>query len=145
MYASSSTAHSLTNYLSVFLPHGRHLRNINRVSIDYALRPRLRSRLTPCRRTWARETLGLRRPGFSPGFSLLMSASSLPCAPRVHLSTRLATGFQVTLRSRFNAQGTLSYHACYTNITRIRGFGTGFNRQSFSAQDRSMSQLLRYV
>ena len=35
-----------TNYLPVFLPHGRHLLNINSVSIDYALRPRLRSRLT---------------------------------------------------------------------------------------------------
>ena len=52
------------------------------MSIDYALRPRLRSRLTPGRRTWPWETLGLRRPGFSPGLSLLMSAFSLVCAPR---------------------------------------------------------------
>src|SRR3989339_1852800 len=29
----------------------------------------------------AKETLGLRRPGFSPGLRLLMPAFSLPCAP----------------------------------------------------------------
>ncbi len=57
------------------------LRNINLISIDYALRPHLRSRLTPSRRTWLWETLGLRRTGFSPVLSLLMSASSLVYAP----------------------------------------------------------------
>ena len=57
------------------------LRNINLISIDYALRPHLRTRLTPSRRTWLWETLGLRRTGFSPVLSLLMSASSLVYAP----------------------------------------------------------------
>ncbi|WP_300407926.1 hypothetical protein, partial [uncultured Psychrobacter sp.] len=32
--------------------------NINLISIDYALRPHLRSRLTPGRRTWPWESLG---------------------------------------------------------------------------------------
>ena len=75
-------------WFTIFLSPRTHtliacrLRNINLISIDYALRPHLRSRLTPGRRTWPWESLGLRRPGFSPGLSLLMSASSLVCAPR---------------------------------------------------------------
>ena len=49
-------------------------RNINLIPITYALRPRLRTRLTLSGISLLEETLGLRRPGFSPGFSLLMSA-----------------------------------------------------------------------
>ena len=74
MYTFFISAHSYTNCLPV--------RIINLISIDYALRPHLRTRLTPSRRTWLWETLGLRRTGFSPVLSLLMSASSLVCAPR---------------------------------------------------------------
>jgi hypothetical protein len=47
----------------------------------------------------AQETLGLRRQGFSPCFSLLIPAFSLVCAPRV------------AFRPRFNAQTTLPYPA----------------------------------
>ena len=49
-------------------------RNINLLSIAYASRPRLRYRLTRGRIILSQETLGLRRPGFSPGLSLLMPA-----------------------------------------------------------------------
>ena len=49
-------------------------RNINLIPITYAFRPRLRDRLTLSGISLLEETLGLRRPGFSPGFSLLMSA-----------------------------------------------------------------------
>ena len=45
-------------------------RNINLLSITYAFRPRLRYRLTHGRIILPQETLGLRRPGFSPGLSL---------------------------------------------------------------------------
>ncbi len=48
-------------------------RNINLFSIDYASRPRLRDRLTLSRLTLLQETLGFRREGFSPSFSLLVS------------------------------------------------------------------------
>ena len=43
-------------------------RNINRVSIDYAIWPRLRSRLTHEPITVALEPLSFRRAGFSPAF-----------------------------------------------------------------------------
>ena len=49
-------------------------RNIDLFSITYAFRPRLRYRLTHWRIILPQETLGLRRPGFSPGLSLLMPA-----------------------------------------------------------------------
>ena len=49
-------------------------RNINLLSITYAFRPRLRIRLTHGRIILPQETLGLRRPDFSSGLSLLMPA-----------------------------------------------------------------------
>jgi hypothetical protein len=49
-------------------------RNINLPSITYASRPRLRIRLTHGRIILPQETLGLRRPSFSLGLSLLMPA-----------------------------------------------------------------------
>jgi hypothetical protein len=49
-------------------------RNINLLSITYASRPRLRIRLTHGRIILPQETLGLRRPSFSLGLSLLMPA-----------------------------------------------------------------------
>ena len=54
--------------------HPSWCRNINLLSITYAFRPRLRYRLTLGRIILPQETLGLRRPGFSPGLSLLMPA-----------------------------------------------------------------------
>ena len=49
-------------------------RNIDLFSITYAFRPRLRDRLTHGRIILPQETLGLRRPDFSSGLSLLMPA-----------------------------------------------------------------------
>ena len=46
---------------------------LNPFSITYASRPRLRDRLTLSRLTLLQETLGFRRAGFSPAFSLLVS------------------------------------------------------------------------
>ena len=55
--------------------------NINPFPIDYAFRPRLRGRLTLGKITFTLESLGFRRTGISPVFSLLMPASSLPSPP----------------------------------------------------------------
>ena len=49
-------------------------RNINLLAITYAFRPQLRFRLTHGRIILPQETLGLRRPDFSSGLSLLMPA-----------------------------------------------------------------------
>ena len=49
-------------------------RNINLLPIAYASRPRLRGRLTHGRIILPQESLGLRRPSFSLGLSLLMPA-----------------------------------------------------------------------
>ena len=54
--------------------HPSRRRNINLLSITYAFRPRLRIRLTHGRIILPQETLGLRRPSFSLGLSLLMPA-----------------------------------------------------------------------
>ena len=121
----SSSAHSLLITC--------RFRNINLMSIDYALRPRLRSRLTLRRRTWR-----YRKPWVYGGRDY-HPASRYSC---LHPHS---PAFHSPLQFCFNTQATLSYHAYYPKVIRIRGFGTGFNRQSFSAQDPSMSQLLRFV
>ena len=98
------------------------------MSIDYALRPRLRSRLTPRRRAWQGNpwVYGGQDSHLAYRYSCLH-----PHSPALHSSLQFC----------FNAQATLSYQRAST----FRGFGIRFNRQSFSAQNRSMSQLLRYV
>jgi hypothetical protein len=55
--------------------------NINPFPIGYAFRPRLRGRLTLGQITLTLESLGFRRTGISPVFSLLMPAFSLPLPP----------------------------------------------------------------
>lgn len=106
---------------------GRKLRIINLISIAYASRPRLRSRLTQGR-------------------------TSLPWNPRVYgghvfnMSLRyscLHTHFhtlQVQSPFPFYVYGTLSYHSAFRRSPELR-----YNayRQLFSAQDHSMSKLLR--
>src|SRR4029078_10222409 len=84
-------------------------RNISLLSIAYASRPRLRYRLTHGRIILPQETLGLRRPGFSPGLSLLMPAYSLLKADSSPYGLPC-----ISLR-------TLAYHS----LSRIRGFGAG--------------------
>jgi hypothetical protein len=63
-------------------------RNIDLFPIDYALRPRLRGRLTLSGRTFLKETLDLRRVRFSRTLSLLVPAESLLNGPPV-LTVRL--------------------------------------------------------
>ena len=80
----------------------------------------------------AQESLGLRRPGISPGLSLLMSAFSLVSAPP-SIAIRLQCTNNAPLPNTLfekNVHLELRYTAY---------------RQSFSAQDLSMSQLLRTV
>ena len=55
--------------------------NVDPFPIDYGFRPRLRGRLTLGQITFTLETLGFRRTGIPPVFSLLMPASSLPSRP----------------------------------------------------------------
>ena len=56
--------------------------NIHPLPIGYGFRPRLRGRLTLGQITFTLETLGFRRTGISPVFSLLMPAFSLVSRPQ---------------------------------------------------------------
>ena len=57
------------------------LGNINPIPIGYGFRPRLRGPANPARINLAQEPLDFRREGFSPSFTLLMSAFALPMPP----------------------------------------------------------------
>ena len=67
-------------YASFHRIHERH-GNLDPFPIGYDLRPRLRGRLTPGQIAFTLETLGFRRTGIPPVFSLLMPAFSLPSPP----------------------------------------------------------------
>ena len=130
--------------LSIRLPSGclpmRHLAALtpagagifNLLCIDYALRPHLSSRLTLGGRTWPRKpwVYGDQNSHLVYRYSCLHS----------HWPT-LHSPFP----SSFTALATLSYHSAAANRNEIRSFGMWFDRQSFSARHRSMSQLLRTV
>ena len=76
------------------------------------------------------ETLGLRRAGFSPALSLLMSAFALlipPAAFTSHLH-------RLTERSPTTC-----------NKLQIRSFGYWLSPVTSSAQDDSISELLRFL
>ena len=85
-------------------------RNINLLAIDYAFRPRLRTRLTLGRRALPRNPWtiggGDSHPSFVTHAGILTS----------HAST---TG----LRRRFTGMGTLSYRAIGPRSSRTRSFG----------------------
>ena len=85
-------------------------RNINLLAIDYAFRPRLRSRLTLSRRTLLRNPWtiggGDSHPSFVTHAGILTSQAS-------------TTGF----RRRFAGLGTLSYRAIGPWASRTRSFG----------------------
>ena len=68
--------------------HSGRRRNINPLPIGYGSRPRLRGPANPARNNLAQEPLDFRREGFSPSFTLLMSAFSLPMPP-AHLAMHL--------------------------------------------------------
>ena len=110
----------------------RWCRNVDLLSIIYALRPRLRSRLTLGGRTFPRKPWVYGEPEFN----------------RLYRYSCLHSHFwtlQFQSPSTFAASRTLPYHSPPANRRRIHSFGTTFDRQSFSARDRSMSQLLRTV
>ena len=85
--------------------------NINPLAIDYAFRPRLRSRLTLGRRTLPRNPWtisgGDSHPSFVTHAGILTS----------HAST-------AGLRRRFTGEGTLSYRAIGPKTSRTRSFGS---------------------
>ena len=85
-------------------------RNINLLAIDYAFRPRLRSRLTLSRRTLLRNPWAIgggdSHPSFVTHAGILTSGAS-------------TTG----LRRRFAGAGTLSYRAIGPKASRTRSFG----------------------
>jgi hypothetical protein len=85
-------------------------RNINLLAIDYAFRPRLRSRLTLSRRTLLRNPWAIgggdSHPSFVTHAGILTSRAS-------------TAGF----RRRFTPAGTLSYRAIGPKTSRTRSFG----------------------
>src|SRR6202521_2814705 len=101
---------------------------LNQLSIIYALRPRLRSRLTLGGRTFPRKPWVYGEAEFN----------------RLYRYSCLHSHFQALQfksPSTFNVLGTLPYRSCGPKTARIHSFGMTFDRQSFSARDRSMSQL----
>ena len=106
--------------------------NIKLLSIAYAFLPRLRSRLTLGRLAWPRKPWVYGGPGFHrPSRYLCLHA----LLSEVHFQSP----------SSFNPQTMLSYYTKGPRADRIQSFGIMLDRQSFSAQDHSMSQLLRTV
>ena len=85
-------------------------RNINLLAIDYAFRPRLRSRLTLSRRTLLRNPWAI--GGEDSHLSFVTHAGILTS----HAST-------AGLRRRFTGMGTLSYRAIDSKVSRTRSFG----------------------
>ena len=85
-------------------------RNINLLAIDYAFRPRLRSRLTLGRRTLPRNPWTIGGGDSHPSF--VTHAGILTSRPST-------AGF----RRRFSRTGTLSYRAREPKSSRTRSFG----------------------
>ena len=128
--ASGYAAPHLTRATPTRLPQGNHrlgsrslprprigqtnatwYRNINLLAIDYAFRPRLRSRLTLSRRTLLRNPWAIgggdSHPSFVTHAGILTSQAS-------------TAGF----RRPFGGQGTLSYRAIGPKASRTRSFGS---------------------
>ncbi len=105
---------------------------LNLLVIAYAIRPRLRSRLTLGGRTFPRK------PWVYGGLEFNQSCR-YSC---LHPHFRALHGW---FPYRFTAPRTLSYHAYLSKQICIRSFGIPLDRQSFSAPSLSMSQLLRTV
>src|SRR5699024_3031865 len=107
----------------------RRCRNIGLLAIDYAVWPRLRTRLTPGGRTW---------PGkpwvFGEEDSHLLYHYSC-----LHLHF---CALQPSSRSTFNAHRTLLYRLFKEQT---RSFGSSLSPVIFSAQVRSTSELLRFL
>ncbi len=105
---------------------------LNLLSIAYALRPRLRSRLTPGGRAFPGKPWVYGGPEFN----------------RPYRYSCLHSHFQALhswLPFCFAAPRTLPYQTTPANRHGIRSFGLRLDRQSFLARSLSMSQLLRTV
>ena len=84
--------------------------NINPLAIDYAFRPRLRSRLTLSRRTLLRKPWTIGGGDSHPSFV-------------THAGSLTSQASTARFRGCFTGQGTLSYHAIGPKTSRIRSFG----------------------
>ena len=102
-------------------------RNVRLLSIGYALRPRLRSRLTLGGRTWPRNPWICGGRDSHPPF-------------RYSCLHGRSHALHVPSRGRFDARATLSYQMYYVQV---RGFGCPLESRSFSARSLSASELLR--
>ena len=85
-------------------------RNINLLAIDYAFRPRLRSRLTLSRRTLLRNPWAIGGGDSHPSFV-------------THASILTSQASTAGLHRRFSGLGTLSYRAIGPKTSRTRSFG----------------------
>ena len=85
-------------------------RNINLLAIDYAFRPRLRSRLTLSRRTLLRNPWAIGGGDSHPSFVTYAGI----------LASQASTAGS---RRRFTGMGTLSYRAIGPKTSRTRSFG----------------------
>ena len=104
-------------------------RNINLLSIDYAFRPRLTSRLTLSRRTLLRNPWAIgggdSHPSFVTHAGILTSQGSTAGFPR-----------------RFTAMGTLSYRSTYVEP---EASVSSLSPVEFSALEHLTSELLRIL
>ena len=105
----------------------RWLRNLNRMCIDYAFRPRLSSRLTRSGRTFL-----LKPEAFGHYDSHIILATHSGILTRIKSTSASALTSPLIRRS----PTTLNYF-------RIPSFGTLFSPVEFSAQGHSTSELLR--
>ena len=100
--------------------------NINPLAIDYAFRPRLRSRLTLSRRTLLRNPWAIGEGDSHPFFvthaGILTSRASTAC-----------------FRSRFTGVQTLSYRAIGPKTSRTRSFGVQLEPR-YIVRARSLDQ-----
>jgi hypothetical protein len=103
---------------------------LNQIGIDYSLRPRLSTRLTLGGRTFPRNPWDFGETEFNRLYRYLCLHSH-------------SQALQSRLPFSFAALGTLSYYARLA--TDIHCFGIWLKSRSFSAQSRSMGQLLRTV
>ena len=106
--------------------------NINPLSIAYASLPRLRSRLTPGRIAW-------------PGKPWVYGGQGFHLPSRYLCLHALLSTLHRQSPSGFDASTMLSYHTAATDRDGVQSFSMPLDRQSFSARDHSMSQLLRTV
>ena len=106
-------------------------RNINLLPIDYASRPRLRVLTNPEGTNLAQETLGIRRAGFSPAYTLLIPAESLLDTPAT-LTSDLQRRRECSLTTRQVRRPVASAASAH-----------GLSPDLLSARDRLTSELLR--